>query len=520
MIDPCFARFFPVQPHADAFGHQHRLGHGAHAVRRFDPGILFGGQRGLGGISGLLVPQTAHEPAATARDLGSIDGQSLLLGHFDRNLSEIRQIGGAAKGPAAHAKTADEARLVADTDLPQFDAGVEHGGQVPHQFPEIHPPLGSEIKEQFGMVKGILRVHQTHIQLVQCDLFPADPQRLLLQPAVFGICLFVFRGGNPQNRTERLSNLAGRQPPARQNHLAVFRAAGGIHQHALSHPERKLAGLEEIDLARVTEAHAHHGHGFFARRGQTGGHIFHQITRRGDVHGKTLLGFLFFAAGDAAGAGVLPGGQKTVELGVQFFFQPLRQPESAVSPTRVLSPAAGAVALSVAGRRLRAVALRRVFGLQTGILPLRARSGQSHGRIAGISGGRFPGAGTGVCPLLMGGLCRAGGAIPRTGARSARIFGTAVPLRTGGILRRIFALRLAVCLHTGRVLRRRILQSAVLRAAAAPGTPVTVPVSARILGARFSGAGGRREISGTDRDLLPAFVQSVLVFLFVSLFFH
>ena len=143
-------------------------------------GIHKGFQLGAGAdqvfVGILLIFQAAHQAAAGAGNLGGIQGQILGLGHFDGHRLEVLQEAGTAEGPAADTQAAHHLSLVPDADLPQFNAGVEHGGQVLHQFPEVHPLIGGEIEQDFAAVKAI--IERAGI-ILSFTIFPFSEKKVL-----------------------------------------------------------------------------------------------------------------------------------------------------------------------------------------------------------------------------------------------------------------------------------------------------------------------------------------------------
>ncbi|MPN14147.1 hypothetical protein SDC9_161473 [bioreactor metagenome] len=184
-----------VKAHLHGFPQKVHAAHVARAVRRLHKGVGF--RHPLHGvfISVLLVFQAAHQPPAGAGNLGGVQAEVLGLGHFNRNRQKRVQKLGAAKGPPADAESADHFRLVPHANLPQLDPRPKHSGQIPHQLPEVHPPVGGKIKDNFGPLKAKGNVYQLHVQPVVLNFLLTDVKGLALPLAVvFHGVPVVFRG--------------------------------------------------------------------------------------------------------------------------------------------------------------------------------------------------------------------------------------------------------------------------------------------------------------------------------------
>ena len=141
--------------------------------------------------------------------LAGFRDEVLGLGHLDGHGDEIVHILAAAEGTAADAQAAQHLRLVPDADLAQLDAGVEDGGQVLYQLPEIHPAVGGEEKEQLAAVKAAFRRAPASSPGPRCgDLLLADRQRL---PSPAARCHLqaasVILRGRAQHPAQRLHHL-------------------------------------------------------------------------------------------------------------------------------------------------------------------------------------------------------------------------------------------------------------------------------------------------------------------------
>ena len=77
----------------------------------------------------------------------------------------------AAQHTAADADSAENLRLIAHTDLPQFNPHLKHCRQIFYELTEIDPSVRRKIEEHFVVVKGIFCVDQFRIEPVPADLF-------------------------------------------------------------------------------------------------------------------------------------------------------------------------------------------------------------------------------------------------------------------------------------------------------------------------------------------------------------
>ena len=232
--------------------------HVAGAVRGLNKALRLGHPLGGVLVGVLLIFQAAHQPPAGAGDLGGIQAEVLGLRHLDGNGQKPVQKLGTAEGPPADAKSPDHLGLVPHADLPELDAGPEHGGQVPHQLPEVYPAVGGEVEYDLVSVKAGGDVHQLHLQAVGGDLPLADVKGL---PLFFLVVLHgaaVALRGHAQHGAQGADN-------GGIVHLVValraggkLRALGGLHDHLVPHLHRGPLGVEIIILAAAPKADADH----------------------------------------------------------------------------------------------------------------------------------------------------------------------------------------------------------------------------------------------------------------------
>src|SRR5262245_19938778 len=111
---------------------------------------------------GQLVTQAAFQAAAQSGQLRGIQAELLLLGHLDGDRLERRQPRGAAERPATRPVPADHLRLVADADLPHFDAGVKLGRQLADELAEVDTAVSGEVEGQLRAVERQLDARELH----------------------------------------------------------------------------------------------------------------------------------------------------------------------------------------------------------------------------------------------------------------------------------------------------------------------------------------------------------------------
>ena len=119
------------EPHGENAAQQVDCRDIAPALFGVDQGTLTrrGGEQRLIGL--LLVFEAAHQAAAGAGNLGGVEREPLLLGHFNGDGAKLVHVGGAAKGPSADAKAAQHLGLVAHPDLTQLECGCERPRRGP-----------------------------------------------------------------------------------------------------------------------------------------------------------------------------------------------------------------------------------------------------------------------------------------------------------------------------------------------------------------------------------------------------
>ena len=203
-----------------------------------------------------LVLQAAHQPPAAARDLRRVEGQVLVLCHFDRNRREFAQPGVAAQRPAAAPDAAEQLRLVADADLPELDARAENAGQVLHELAEINPSVGREIEENLAVVKGVLRLDELHVEPSCGDLLLADAESFFLPRFIFALPRVVLLRRHADHLFQGTRHLLIRQLGRGDDDGPVLDAAGGLHDHVVMIPDGVIGGVKVIDLAGISELDA------------------------------------------------------------------------------------------------------------------------------------------------------------------------------------------------------------------------------------------------------------------------
>ncbi len=162
----------------------------------------------------------------------------------------------AAEGPPADAQAAQHLRLVADADLAQLDAGVEHGSQALDQAAEVHPAVGREEEDDAGALEVALHVDQLHLQLVVQNFFLADLERILL---FFPVSLHhgpVLWGGQAEQGAQGGGQLLLRQGEVAPDAHGVLFPGGGLHDDPVAHPAGLALGVEIILFAFAAEANA------------------------------------------------------------------------------------------------------------------------------------------------------------------------------------------------------------------------------------------------------------------------
>ena len=133
-------------------------------------------------------------------------------------------------GRAAHAEAADHLRLVAHADLPQLDAGAQHGGEALDQLAEVDAAVSREEEQDLAAVKGIFRRDELHFQPEVGDLLLADVHGALFAAAVLGVDALVLLRGQPQDGAQRRSDLARVHHVVAADALAEFGPAGSLQE--------------------------------------------------------------------------------------------------------------------------------------------------------------------------------------------------------------------------------------------------------------------------------------------------
>jgi hypothetical protein len=97
--------------------------------------------------------ETAHKSSTVSGNLVSIERKSLLLCHFDRYLSKIGKVSGAAKRSSAHTDSAEKLCLISYTYLSEFDPRFEYRGKVSYELAEVNSARCGKIEEKLCVVK-------------------------------------------------------------------------------------------------------------------------------------------------------------------------------------------------------------------------------------------------------------------------------------------------------------------------------------------------------------------------------
>src|SRR3990172_8444277 len=204
----------------------------------------------------MLVCETAHKPAAYARYLCWVQGESLLLCHLHRDGSKICEVRRAAQLPPAGANPTHLLCRIPHTNLLHLYPYMKLMGKVPDQLPEVYPAVGS--KKEYGLIliKGILHSDQLHWKPSLLYLLQTNRQSLSLFLPVLLFPFNIFRGRNPHYPLKllgyslfcHLSYLSRRGSKA-HTHF-------GIHHHLLSPSDIKISGIKIIYLACVLKFNA------------------------------------------------------------------------------------------------------------------------------------------------------------------------------------------------------------------------------------------------------------------------
>ena len=134
---------------------------------------------------------------------------------------------------------------------------MENGSQILHQRAEVHPAVGGEIKENFGVVEGLLHAHQLHIQLVFLDLPLADLESVLFESLVIRRVTGVLRSSDADDLLERGSDQVVVHLTHPGNDLAVFQTPGRFHDHEVPGHGPEPAGIKIVQLSGIFEPDAY-----------------------------------------------------------------------------------------------------------------------------------------------------------------------------------------------------------------------------------------------------------------------
>ena len=95
-----------------------------------------------------LKLQAAFQTPAGAGDVLRIQGQPLLLCHFDVDTVESGQETSAAVRPAAGTNATQHRCFVTDANLQKLHPNSKQRGQITQQLPKIHPPFRRKLENQ------------------------------------------------------------------------------------------------------------------------------------------------------------------------------------------------------------------------------------------------------------------------------------------------------------------------------------------------------------------------------------
>ena len=198
-------------------------------------------------IGMLFVLQTAHQPAAKARNLGRAERKILLLCHLDGNGAEIVQKRLTADGTTARTEAAQHLCLVTHTDLAKLDACFQRVCKVLDQLAEVHPLVCGEVEHDLAAIERVLHVHELHVQLVILDLLQANGERFALFGGILGTKPLVLVGGKADDRLERRDQLAFLHLFYGAGNLTEFQPTCRFHDDAVAILQQKLQRIEIID---------------------------------------------------------------------------------------------------------------------------------------------------------------------------------------------------------------------------------------------------------------------------------
>src|SRR5262249_16681056 len=105
------------------------------------------------------------QPAATAGNLGRIQGRLLQLGHPHRYRRHHRHVGVAANGLTAIAIVGQELGFIAHPNLAELNAGLIFASKILDQVAEIHSLFRQEVKNNTLAAEEVFDVDQFHLEL-------------------------------------------------------------------------------------------------------------------------------------------------------------------------------------------------------------------------------------------------------------------------------------------------------------------------------------------------------------------
>jgi hypothetical protein len=150
------------------------------------PGAFLGNLAAGFAVEVVFVGEAAEEAAAGAGDFHGVEGQVLVLGHFDGHGLEFVRDCVAAVAAAANPQAAHDPGLVPDADLAQLYPHLEDAHEVLYQLPKIHPVFRSKEKKYLRFLKQIMNRDQLHFQPVGFNFFFADLESVLCLIPVIG----------------------------------------------------------------------------------------------------------------------------------------------------------------------------------------------------------------------------------------------------------------------------------------------------------------------------------------------
>src|SRR5438132_1091512 len=183
----------------------------------------------------LLEAQAAFQSAAASRYFRWIERRFLQFGHAHRYGRHACHVRIATHWFAAITVVGQELGLIADTDLPHFDARFVLARQVLDKFSKIHALLGQEVENDALTAEDVLSIHQLHLQLAFLDNEAAPFQLLALRAAQAFQLLPILRADRTDDGAPRrfLDQFHGSRIGLAQD-LANFVTAVGAYHHLVA----------------------------------------------------------------------------------------------------------------------------------------------------------------------------------------------------------------------------------------------------------------------------------------------